>query len=218
MIELRNICKSYEGKHGTAHILKGINLTVNRGEKFGILGRNGAGKSTLFRVMGRIEQPTSGEIIQTMSLSWPLAFAGGFQGALTGYDNLRFVSRIYGVKFEDRVDFVREFTELGRYLAEPVRIYSSGMRARLAFALSMAVEFDCYLIDEVTAVGDARFQEKCQTELFERRSDRALIMISHMPEYLRLHCERGGVVVDGRLHEFDSIDDAIAFHHERMAD
>ena len=167
MITLSDVHKAYETRRGPVEILKGINLTLNRGERFGLLGRNGAGKSTMFRLVSGVEMPTSGSIHRTMSVSWPLAFSGGFQGALTGYDNVRFICRISGVDFEAAADFVRAFTELGPYLREPVRVYSSGMRARLAFALSMAVEFDCYLIDEVTAVGDARFRNKCQTELFE---------------------------------------------------
>ena len=142
-------------------VLDDLNLTIHLGEKVGILGCNGAGKSTLIRLISGAELPTSGSIQRGMSISWPLAFSGAFQGSLTGLDNLRFICRVYGVDFRPRVDYVEEFSELGHYMREPVKTYSSGMRARLAFAISMSIEFHCYLIDEVLAVGDAEFQRKC---------------------------------------------------------
>jgi capsular polysaccharide transport system ATP-binding protein len=152
-----------------------------------------------------------------MSVSWPLAFGGAFQGSLTGLDNLRFICRIYGTSTEDKIPFVQEFSELGRYLREPVKTYSSGMRARLAFALSMVIEFDCFLIDEIVSVGDSRFQEKCQFELFEKRKDRAMIIVSHHPEFIREHCDHATVLVAGRLHTFERVDEAMAFYHEHAA-
>lgn len=217
MIVLRNVRKSYPTRSGKAEVLRGIDLTIAPGEKLGIVGRNGAGKSTLFRVMSGVELPTTGTVERSMSVSWPLAFGGAFQSALTGFDNLRFICRIYGTDYARAVAYVEEFSELGRYLREPMRIYSSGMRARLAFAVSMVVEFDCYLIDEVTAVGDTRFQAKCQLELFEKRRDRALVIVSHDTHYLRNHCDRGAVLLDGNLHTFDSTDEAIEFHENLMA-
>ena len=191
MIELHNVSKSYHTRSGLAPILNGVDLTISPGDKLGIVGRNGAGKSTLFRLISGVELPTSGTIERGMRVSWPLAFGGAFQSALTGYDNLRFICRIYDTDYHSAIGYVKEFSELGRYMREPLRIYSSGMRARLAFAISMVVEFDCYLIDEVTAVGDARFQAKCQTELFEKRADRSLVIVSHDTYYLRNHCDRG---------------------------
>jgi capsular polysaccharide transport system ATP-binding protein len=143
-----------------------------------------------------------------MSISWPLAFAGGFQSALTGADNVRFICRVYGVDPDASMSYVEAFTELGKYLNEPVRTYSSGMRARLAFASSMVVEFDCYLIDEIVAVGDSRFQLKCHQELFEKRADRAKIIVSHDAGYIREHCQRAAVLIDGVLQHFDSVEDA----------
>ena len=134
-------------------------------EKVGFLGRNGAGKSTLIRLIGGVEAPTSGEVVRTSSVSWPIAFGGAFQSSLSGMDNLRFIARIYNADVDYVSDYVRDFAELGEYIYEPIKKYSAGMRARLAFALSMAIEFDCFLIDEVIAVGDSRFQEKCKTEL-----------------------------------------------------
>ncbi len=169
MIRLTNVAKDYPSNYGMRRILHDINLTINPGERIGILGRNGAGKSTLIRLISGAEPPTSGSIERHMSVSWPLAFSGGFQGGLTGADNVRFICRIYGVDYHPRFKFVEEFSELGTYIHEPVSTYSSGMRARLAFAISMTVDFDCYLIDEVMAVGDQRFRDRCQVELFEKR-------------------------------------------------
>ena len=143
-----------------------------------------------------------------MRVSWPLAFAGGFQGSLTGLDNLRFICRVYGVSVEDKVEFVQEFSELGRFLREPLKTYSSGMRARLAFALSMAIEFDCFLIDEVITVGDSRFHEKCREELFGKRADRAMIMVSHEQHIIKDHCSRASVLQDGKLIHFEDVDGA----------
>ncbi len=217
MIRLQGVRKSYHTRSGMSEVLRGIDLTVAPGDRLGIVGRNGAGKSTLFRIISGVELPTSGTVERTMSVSWPLAFGGAFQNGLTGYDNLRFICRIYGTDYDEAVDYVAEFSELGKYLREPLRIYSSGMRARLAFAISMVVEFECYLIDEVTAVGDARFQAKCQVELFEKRADRALIIVSHDTHYLQSHCDRGAVLLDGELHEFSSPNEAIAFHEQLMA-
>jgi capsular polysaccharide transport system ATP-binding protein len=147
-----------------------------------------------------------------MSISWPLAFGGAFQGSLTGLDNLRFICRVYGVDFRPRVDYVEEFSALGHYMREPVKTYSSGMRARLAFAISMSIEFHCYLIDEVLAVGDSRFQEKCQHELFEKRKDRAMIIVSHLREEITHHCARAAVLHTGKLHCFDDVTQAYEFY------
>lgn len=212
MITLNNVRKVYSTRQGQRTVLDGINLRVQKGEKFGILGRNGAGKSTLIRMISGAELPTSGHIHRGISISWPLAFGGAFQGSLTGLDNLRFICRIYGAEIEPAISYVEEFSELGVYLREPVKKYSSGMRARLAFAISMAVEFDCFLIDEIVSVGDSRFHEKCHTELFEKRKDRAMIMVSHDPGYIRAHCDHAAVLVAGKLHSFDQVDDAFAFY------
>lgn len=206
MIALESVVKRYLTRQGATTVLDGIDLIVGPGEKIGILGRNGAGKSTLIRLVSGAERPSSGTVRRSMSVSWPLAFGGAFQGSLTGLDNLRFICRIYGIPFEDKIAYVQDFSELGKYLREPVKTYSSGMRARLAFALSMVIEFDCYLIDEVIAVGDARFHAKCQRELFEKRGDRALIMVSHEAHNIREHCTSACVLHDGRLEHFDDID------------
>jgi capsular polysaccharide transport system ATP-binding protein len=217
MITLSGINKVYPTRSRPVTVLRDLHLTVDRGERVGILGRNGAGKSTLIRLISGAELPTSGHVCRAMSVSWPLAFGGAFQGTLTGYDNLRFICRVYGVDADDKVEFVQQFSELGLFLWEPVKSYSSGMRARLAFALSMVIEFDCFLIDEIISVGDARFHEKCNHELFEKRADRAMIIVSHDPLYIREHCSRAAVLIDGQLHHLPSIDQAFDFYHERTA-
>jgi capsular polysaccharide transport system ATP-binding protein len=217
MIRLENVNKIYPTRCGPVRVLKDVDLTIRRGERVGILGRNGAGKSTMIRLMSGAELPTSGTIERHMSVSWPLAFGGAFQGSLTGYDNLRFICRIYGVDPEDKIAFVEDFSELGLYMREPVKAYSSGMRARLAFAISMVIEFDCFLIDEIVSVGDARFHEKCHRELFERRGDRAMIIVSHDPGYIREHCTRASVLAGGELHHAIDVEDAFAFYHQETA-
>ncbi len=214
MIKLRGVNKTYGTRSGPVSVLRDVDLTVAPGERVGILGRNGAGKSTLIRLISGAEFPTSGHVERSMSVSWPLAFGGAFQGTLTGYDNLRFICRVYGVDPEGKMPFVEEFSELGIYLREPVKTYSSGMRARLAFALSMVIEFDCFLIDEIIAVGDAGFHEKCHVELFERRGDRAMIIVSHNSDYIREHCNRAAVLSGGMLHHPATMDEAFNFYHQ----
>jgi capsular polysaccharide transport system ATP-binding protein len=217
MIRLRNVNKVYPTGSGPAHVLRDVDLTVGAGERVGILGRNGAGKSTLIRLISGAEFPTSGSIERGMSVSWPLAFGGAFQGSLTGLDNLRFICRIYGVDPKDKIAFVEEFSELGIYLREPVKTYSAGMRARLAFAISMVIEFDCFLIDEIVAVGDARFHEKCDYELFVKRADRAMIIVSHNAEYIRQHCSRAAVLIGGRLQNAADMDEAFELYAQQTA-
>jgi capsular polysaccharide transport system ATP-binding protein len=208
MIQITNLVKRYHTRGGESTVLDDINLRIVPGEKVGILGRNGSGKSTLIRLISGAERPTSGTVTRSMTVSWPLAFGGAFQGSLTGLDNLRFICRVYGTSTEDKISFVQEFTELGKYLREPVKTYSAGMRARLAFAISMVVDFDCFLIDEIIAVGDARFHEKCNHELFEKRQDRALIIVSHQAEEIRAHCDTILVLNKGRIEKFNNIDQA----------
>lgn len=209
MISVEHVTKRYDTRHGVVTVLDDVNLVIQRGEKVGILGRNGAGKSTMIRLISGAELPTAGVVRRTMTVSWPLAFGGAFQSALTGMDNLRFICRIYGTSVDDKIEYVQEFSELGRYLWEPIRTYSAGMRARLAFAISMVVEFDCFLIDEIIAVGDVRFHEKCSVELFEKRKDRAMIIVSHDAGFIREHCEHAAVLIGGKLRRFDSVDEAL---------
>jgi ABC-type polysaccharide/polyol phosphate transport system ATPase subunit len=206
MIVAERVTKEYRTRRGPQCVLNGVNFTLDMGERLGVLGRNGAGKSTLIRLVSGAERPSGGMITRDMSVSWPLAFSGAFQLQLTGADNVRFISRLYAQDPEINLEFVEEFAELGSYLREPVRSYSSGMRARLAFAISMIIEFDCFLIDEIAAVGDARFHERCNYELFDKRGDRAMMIISHDPGYLRDHCNRWAVLNAGQLTAFDDFD------------
>ncbi len=214
MIDLADICKSYGTRSGSHTVFDGIDLTIRPGEKIGILGRNGAGKSTLIRILSGAEPPTSGRIHREMSLSWPLAFGGAFQGSLTGLDNLKFICRIYSADYREKIDYVQEFAELGKYFREPVKTYSAGMRSRLAFAISMAIEFDCFLIDEVISVGDARFHAKCQIELFEKRQDRAMVMVSHELHNLKEHCGQIYLLHHGKLLSFAHAEEAYFFYNQ----
>ena len=214
MIVCDNISKSYRMGHGRKHVLNNVNLQINPSDKIAFLGRNGAGKSTLIKMLGGVEMPTSGTIRRTMSVSWPLGFNGGFQGSLTGYDNARFISRIYGKPYGWMKEFVEDFTELGKQLGMPVKTYSSGMRARLAFALSLAIEFDCYLIDEIILVGDSNFREKCQYELFDKRKDRAFILASHDMGIIQEFCNRAVLVAGGNAVDTYDVAQAIAQYQQ----
>lgn len=209
MIVCEDIHKSYAHGGNRKHVFTGLNLTINQGERIALLGRNGAGKSTLIKLIGGVEMPTSGRIVRKMTVSWPLGFAGGFQGSLTGYDNIRFIARIYRREYITVRDFVEDFTELGRQLKMPVKTYSSGMRARLAFALSLAIEFDCYLIDEIILVGDQNFQRKCSEEMFEKRMDRTMLIASHQTDFIRNFCHKAVILHGGEAAVYDDIDQAV---------
>ena len=212
MILCNNIYKDYQVGKITKSVLKGVDFVINPEDRIGLLGRNGAGKSTLIRLIGGVEMPTSGKITRKMTCSWPLGFSGGFQGSLTGYDNARFIARIYDKPYSEMRAFVEEFTELGVNLHMPVKQYSSGMRARLAFALSLAIEFQCYLIDEVIMVGDKNFREKCKKEFFEGRSDRALLLASHSLPMVRQYCNRAIVLHNGVAQMHEDVDKAISIY------
>lgn len=216
MIQLHQVSKSYGTRLGRRRVLDRLSFTLERGQHIGILGRNGAGKSTLIRLLSGAENPSSGHIHRGMSVSWPLAFTGAFQTHLTGLDNLKFVCRVYGVDWKPLVPFIEEFTELGIYLREPVLHYSVGMAMRLAFALSMAIEFDCFLIDEGLAVGDSRFGDRCHVELFQKRKDRSFILVSHDANIIRAYCERAAVLHLGRLYEFPTLDEAFTFYENEV--
>jgi capsular polysaccharide transport system ATP-binding protein len=209
VIRASNLCKVYSSHGRSRVVLDDVSITVPRGFKLGLLGRNGAGKSTLIRLISKIELPTSGTVEHGMSVSWPLGFSGTFQGSLTGIDNIKFISRIYRADYGRLRDFIEEFADLGDYLYEPVKIYSSGMRARLAFGLSIAIEFDCYLIDEVILVGDQRFHARCKEHLFSHRADRALILASHDASFVREVCDAAIVLLNGRAHYYENVDEAL---------
>jgi capsular polysaccharide transport system ATP-binding protein len=217
MLSLEHVSKVYETRHGPHTVLDDISFTLERGRNIGILGRNGAGKSTMIRLISGAERPTKGSIKRHMRVSWPLAFAGAFQSNLTGLDNLKFICRVYGISYKPLLPFIKDFTELGVFLREPVMHYSHGMMTRLAFALSMAVEFDCFLIDEAMVVGDVRFHERCLYELFEKRKDRAFILVSHDANTVKKYCENAVVLLDGRLHSFPDVEFAYTFYLETLA-
>ena len=208
-LELIDVHKSYPIRGGRKDILRGAYGRIARGEKVGILGRNGSGKSTLVRILGGVEAPSSGRIRNSMTLSWPIGMMAGFQPQLSGADNARFIARIYGRNTESVVESVADFSELGEYLRMPVMTYSSGMRSRLALAVSLAVDFDCYLVDEALAVGDTRFG-RAFAEKIERSG---LILVSHSPALVRRLCTRAAVLDQGILTFYDDLDEALATYN-----
>lgn len=214
MIELSNVFKFYRTRGSVKTILDHVTYEFRAGLSYGILGINGAGKSTTMRMLAGTELPNSGKITRSARVSWPLGFSAGLHPAMTGRENIQFVARIYGHDSKRAVEFVEDFAEIGAYIDEPYRTYSSGMAQRLAFGLSMAIDFECYLIDEVTAVGDARFQARCQDEFAKRRAYSDIIMVSHSMETIRSYCNRGVVLAHGILHEFSNVDDAIELYNK----
>lgn len=214
MIRFVNVSKSFATPDGKKVILDRVNLTLPGKTSIGLLGRNGAGKSTLLKMIGGKTNPDSGEIQTTGSISWPVGFAGSFHRNLTGAQNTKFVARAYGVDTESLLHFTKEFSELGGHFHVAVRHYSSGMRARLAFAISIGIPFDTYLVDEVTAVGDASFKVKSRHYFQERMKHAGAIVVTHSVPQLRLFCTSGAVLHEGQLHYFEDLEDAIALHHD----
>lgn len=210
MIELVNVSKSYTLKGVTKVILDGLSFRFPPGRNVAIMGKNGSGKSTLMRLIAGTEQPNSGRIYRSARVSWPLGFSGGFNGSMTGLENVRFVARIYGQDTEAVIDYVEEFAELGPSLRLPIKIYSSGMKARLAFGLSMAMEFDYYLIDEITAVGDQNFKRKSRRVFKEKLSDSQIIMISHSASAIKTYCDCGLYLTDDGVFFYEDVDQLIA--------
>lgn len=213
MIEFQNVSKTYHIRRFNKQVFSSLNFTIEHGDSIGICGANGAGKSTLMRLIAGVEQPTSGIVRRSMTTSWPIGYSSCFQGSLTGADNARFISRIYNQSEDELIAFIEDFAQLGPYLHHPVHTYSAGMSARLAFGVSLAINFDCYLVDEVTAAGDERFRARCEQELMARRDNATLVMISHDPGTLRQYCRRGAVVYGGSLVFYDTIEEATDVHH-----
>ncbi len=191
MIKIENLTKSYRTPTGRHYVFKDLNIEIPSGKSVAFIGRNGAGKSTLLRMIGGIDRPDSGKIITNKTISWPVGLAGGFQGSLTGRENVKFVARLYAKQEElkEKIEFVEEFAELGKYFDMPIKTYSSGMRSRLGFGLSIAFKFDYYIVDEVTAVGDARFKEKCAQLFKERHKESSFLMVSHSLNSLKEFCD-----------------------------
>ncbi|EGO8731420.1 ABC transporter ATP-binding protein [Escherichia coli] len=207
MIKIENLTKSYRTPTGRHYVFKDLNLEIPSGKSVAFIGRNGAGKSTLLRMIGGIDRPDSGKIITNKTISWPVGLAGGFQGSLTGRENVKFVARLYTKQEElkEKIEFVEEFAELGKYFDMPIKTYSSGMRSRLGFGLSMAFKFDYYIVDEVTAVGDARFKEKCAQLFKERHKESSFLMVSHSLNSLKEFCDVAIVFKD---------DNVVSFHED----
>lgn len=213
MIKIKNLTKSYRTPQGRHYVFKDLNIEIPSGKSVALIGRNGAGKSTLLRMIGGIDRPDSGSIITDKTISWPVGLSGGFQGSLTGRENVKFVSRLYSKSdvLNEKVKFVQEFAELGRYFDMPIKTYSSGMKSRLGFGLSMAFRFDYYLVDEVTAVGDARFRKKCSELFKERHGESNFLMVSHNLNSLKEFCD--SAIYIGKNQEViftPSIDEALS--------
>jgi capsular polysaccharide transport system ATP-binding protein len=213
MIQLHNVFKFYKTERHVKVVLDHVSMIFDPTHNYGLLGVNGAGKSTTLRVIAGTELPNSGTVTRSVRVSWPLGFAGGFHSQMTGRENVHFVARIYGADVRKTDDFVEDFSELGEYLDAPVKTYSSGMMARLGFAMSMAIDFDVYLIDEVTAVGDARFAARCEEAFAQRRKRSGLILVSHSMQTISQYCDRGGVLVDGQLVMFENVGRAIEMYN-----
>lgn len=218
MIRFEDVHKTFVLNGHQKAIANGINWTVPPRTAVALLGRNGAGKSTLLKMVAGTLQPNRGRIISRGSVSWPVGFAGSFHPELTGAQNTRFIARIYGTDSEALVDFAETFSELATHFRLPFRTYSSGMRSRLAFAVSMGVAFDTYLIDEVTSVGDAAFQQRSRAMLLDRLEQAGAIVVSHSMGLIRSICSAGAVLEKGQLTYFPAIEDAIIQHEKNMRD
>jgi len=213
MIRFDNVSKTYHIRKFQKQVFSNLSFSIRRGESIGICGANGAGKSTLMRLISGVEQPTSGSIERSMTTSWPIGFVSCFQAGMTGSDNVRFIARIYRQPEQEILDYVEDFAQLGPYFHQPVRTYSSGMTSRLAFGTSLAINFDCYLVDEVTGAGDERFRKRSQEELHRRRESGTLVMVSHDPHTLQQYCDRGAVLYGGNLTFYDTVAEACEVHH-----
>lgn len=216
MIHFENLTKSFRTPHGRKFILQNASLTVPSGVSIGLLGRNGAGKSTLLEMIGGTIKPDSGRIITEGTVSWPIGFSGSFHMDMTGAQNTRFIARVYGVDTESLLAFVADFSELKDHFYAPLRTYSSGMRSRLAFGVSIGIPFDTYLVDEVTSVGDASFKVKSRMVFEDRMKTAGAIVVTHATEQLRKLCSAGIVLENGQLRYFDDVDEAIALHQYNM--
>lgn len=217
MIQLENIFKYYRSNGHRKVVLDHISFDFKAGRSYGILGVNGAGKSTLMRMLAGTELPNGGRIRRSGRISWPLGFSGGLHPKLTGRENVQFVARIYGHDLRRTMNFVEDFAEVGAYMDVPIATYSSGMLARLAFGLSMAIDFECYLIDEVTAVGDARFAARCKEEFTKRKQKSDIIMVSHSIQTVQEYCDCGIVLAGGRIYVFSNLDDAVELYKKLNA-
>lgn len=216
MIEFRDICKGFWVKGEYYPVIRDLNLTLPSGKSLALLGRNGAGKSTLLNMVSGTMRPDTGEIISDGSISFTVGYAGSFHSDMTGVQNTRFVARVYGVDTDELVEFVEDFAEIGKHFHMPLRTYSSGMKSRLAFGVSMGIKFDTYLIDEVTATGDKRFRVKSKNLFRARMKEASAIMVSHSMADIRAFCDAGLVLHNGQIEVFDDVEDAIERHEALM--
>lgn len=216
MIRLEHVTKTFRTPRGRKLVLDNASATFEAGHNFGILGVNGAGKSTLIRLIAGSELPDRGIVRRYGRVSFPLGFGGTFHGALSGCENAAFIARIYGAPVRATLDYVEDFAELGEYWTMPVNTYSSGMRARLAFAVCLGIDFDVYLIDEVTEVGDQRFRRKCADAFRARMAHSDIILVSHNPQTIRQFCDRGAILADGALSLYDEIGAALTRYHRML--
>ncbi len=214
MIQLDNLCKTYVLNGKKKVVADNITATFPTGVSVGLLGRNGAGKSSLLRMIAGTMDPTSGTIRSTGTISWPVGFGGSFHPDLTGLQNTRFVARIYGVDSDDLIEAVMAFAELGQHFKLPVRSYSSGMRSRLAFGISMGISFDTYLVDEVTSVGDAAFKARSEEVFLERIRSSGAIVVSHALPLIQRICEHGAVLENGQLTYYTDVKEAVRHHQD----
>lgn len=216
MIELRNVTKSFMTPQGRHYLFKDLSFVIEDGQSVGLLGKNGAGKSTLLRIICGLDRPDSGEVITNSTISWPVGVAGGFQGSLTGRQNVTFVCRLYssGQYIDEKIRFVQEFADLGKYFDMPVKSYSSGMKARLTFGLSLAFDFDYYMLDEVSAVGDASFRQRSEEILNARRSQAGFLMVSHNLADIEKNCDIGIVLMNQRAQVFGDAKQAVEVYKE----
>jgi len=219
MILVQDVHKRYHTDHGPGQwVLRGVDLQIPQTMSVGLVGANGAGKSTLLSIIGGVDQPTRGRVVRQCRVSWPMGFGGGMQGSLTGRQNAKFVCRVHGSdsQLADRIAFIQDFAELGDAFEQPVKTYSSGMKSRLQFALSMAFDFDVYISDEVTATGDASFRNKAAAAFKDMTHKAGLIMVSHGEGTLKQFCQAGVWLHEGRAHWFDQIDDALKAYKESI--
>ncbi|WP_447955857.1 ABC transporter ATP-binding protein [Vreelandella sp. EE7] len=216
MIEIKNLYKRYHNHHGSDWVLKDINITIPTGVSVGLIGANGAGKSTLLRLIAGMDKPERGEVIRYSRVSWPVGLSGGMQSSMTGRQNVKFVARVQGstgTEVQRIIDFVEDFAELGGAFDEPIRTYSSGMRSRISFGLSFAFDFDVYISDEATAVGDRAFKDKAKKLFQSKVGEASLIMVSHSEGILKDLCKAGLYLKGGNAYWYDDIDEAIAAYH-----
>lgn len=217
MIKLERLTKTFPVRRGQKKVVvDNLSAVFPGGRSIGLLGRNGAGKSTLLKLIAGTIRPTSGRVLSTGTISYPVGFAGSFHPQLTGAQNTRFVARIYGVDTDELVEYVKDFAELGPHFNMPFKTYSAGMRSRLSFGVSMGIPFETYLVDEVTSVGDAAFRAKSLAVFEDRRAKAGAIVVTHSPQLVRNMCDMAVVLENGRLRFYEDVDEALAHHDENM--